>query len=105
MSDDRSVQPSGAIVRVRGFTVIRDVFGADVVTLEVPPPCNIESLLTALLDKYGEPLKEKLWDQEAGALTPFLIRLNDEVISSTLNRDAPVKTGDEIAIIFPIGGG
>jgi molybdopterin converting factor small subunit len=105
VSVNGSENGEAASVKVRGFTVIRDVFGADVVDVEVPAPRTIGALLEALLRQFGEPLKEKLWDPEAGELTPFLIRLNDEIISSTLDRDKPVISGDEIAIIFPIGGG
>jgi sulfur carrier protein ThiS len=38
-------------------------------------------------------------------MAPFLIRLNDTVISSTLDIDKEIKDGDDIAVIFPIGGG
>jgi molybdopterin converting factor small subunit len=46
-----------------------------------------------------------LVDPDTGEMTPFLLVLNGEAISSTLDTDRPVKTGDEMTLIFPIGGG
>ena len=94
-----------ATVRIRGFTVVRDVLGADVVSIDVPEPASVAGTFEALLGKYGTPLKELLIDPDTGKMAPFLMVLNGEIVSSTLNADRPVKTGDEIVIIFPIGGG
>ena len=94
-----------ARVKVKTFSVIREVLGADVVEVEVGLPATVDSVFRALLQNYGEPLKERIWDPEAGEMAPFLMRLNDEIIRSKFDLDRPIKDGDEIAIIFPIGGG
>jgi MoaD family protein len=93
-----------AKVKVRGFTVVRDALGASVVEVDVDHPETVKNTFDSLLKKYG-PLREVLLDPATGEMAPFLLVLNQEVISSTLDMDRPVKTGDEIAIIFPIGGG
>ena len=94
-----------ARVKVRTFSVIRDVLGSDSVEIDVDEPKTVRGLFAALLRKYGQPFKEKLWDPNTGEMAPFLIRLNDTVISSTLDIDREIKDGDDIAVIFPIGGG
>jgi MoaD family protein len=94
-----------ATVRVKGFSVIRDVFGAAEVEIEVDRPETVKATLDALLRTYGEPLTKVLVDPATGEMTPFLLVLNGEAVSSTLDSDRPVKTGDEITLIFPIGGG
>jgi MoaD family protein len=94
-----------AKVSIKGFSVIRDVLGATEIELEVDHPENVKGTLDALLRKYGEPLKKVIVDPATQELTPFLLVLNGEAISSTLDADRPVKTGDELTIIFPIGGG
>ena len=94
-----------ARVKVKTFSVIRDVLGADVVEVEVASPATVGSVFDALLLKYGTALKEKIWDPEAGEMAPFLMRLNDEIIRSKFDMDRSIQDGDQIAIIFPIGGG
>ncbi len=94
-----------ATVRVKGFSVIRDVFGRGVVEMEVGAPETVKGLLDTLLKTYGEPLRKVLVDPATGEMTPLLLVLNGEAVSSTLDMDRPVKTGDEITLIFPIGGG
>jgi molybdopterin converting factor small subunit len=94
-----------ATVRVKGFSVIRDVFGANVVDIEVDHPETVKGVLDGLLRTFGEPLRKVLVDPATGEMTPFLLVLNGEAISSTLDVDRSVKTGDELTLIFPIGGG
>lgn len=94
-----------ATVRVKGFSVVRDVFGANVVEVEVPAPETVGAALEALLATFGQPLRDVLVDPETSEMTPFLLVHNGESISSTLDRQRPVKSGDELVMIFPIGGG
>ena len=93
-----------ATIKVRSFTVVRDVLGSPVIEVEVPHPETVEGTLDSLLRQYNGALRE-LIVEEYGEITPFLIRLKEEIISSTLDKNRTVKTGDEISIIFPIGGG
>ena len=94
-----------ATVKVKGFSVIRDVFGTNVVEVDVRPPETVKGTLSALLEKFGDPLRKVLVEPDTGEITPLLLVLNGEAISSTLDVNKPVKTGDEITLIFPIGGG
>ena len=93
-----------AKVRVRGFTVVRDALGSSAIEVEVNAPETVKGTFDTLLRNYG-PLKQVMVDPSTGEMAPFLIVLNEEVISSTLDMDRPVKNGDELVIIFPIGGG
>jgi molybdopterin converting factor small subunit len=105
-ADNKSMEPGEkSHVRFKAFSVIRDVMGAEMVDVVISRPGTVESVQNALLERFGEDLREKLWDREAGEMTPFLIRLNDEIIRSTSDMDRSVEDGDEIAFIFPIGGG
>lgn len=94
-----------ASVKVKGFSVLRDVFGAGVIDLEVGPPETLAGALDALFARFGQPLRDVLIDPETGAMTPFLVVINGEAVSSTRDRDRAVKSGDQLTIIFPIGGG
>jgi molybdopterin converting factor small subunit len=94
-----------ARVKIKTFTVIRDVLGADTVEMEGDDLTTVGTVFIALLEKFGDPLREIIVDPETGDMAPFLIRLNDDIISSTLDIGKPIKNGDELTLIFPIGGG
>ena len=94
-----------ARVKVKSFSVIRDVLGSEVVEIDVNKPETVGGLFEELIRQYGQPFKNKIWDPNTGQMAPFLIKLNDSIISSTSDIDHKIQSGDEIAIIFPIGGG
>lgn len=94
-----------ARVSVQGFTVIRDIFGESTVSVDVAEPATVSGVLQSLLDRYGQSLNAVLCDPRTGEITAFPMRLGDEIISSSLDGDRAVKDGDELIIIFPVGGG
>ncbi len=94
-----------ATVRVKVFSVLRDALGAGEVEVEVAPPETVQGLFDAMFAKYGDPLSRVLVDPETGEMTPFVLVVNGDAVSSTLDRERRLQTGDEISIIFPIGGG
>jgi MoaD family protein len=94
-----------ARVKVKTFSVIRDVLGAEVVELEVNGSETVGEIFNVLVHRYGEAFQEKIWDKSTGKMEPFLMKLNDEIISSTFDMNRKITEGDEIAIIFPVGGG
>lgn len=92
-------------IAVRGFTVIRDIFGSSTVDVDAAAAGTVSGVLEALLARFGDPLRSILCEPGSGEITPFPIRLNDELISSALDGDRRVEPGDEMTIIFPVGGG
>jgi MoaD family protein len=94
-----------ARVKVKSFSVIRDVLGSEVIEIDINEPETVGGLFEELLRRYGQPFKEKIWDPETGQIAPFLIKLNESIIRSTSDMDYKIHNADEVAIIFPIGGG
>ena len=94
-----------AKVKVRTFSVIRDVLGAEVVEVEVGEPATVEALFSTLVGRYGEKFKDLLWDRNTGKMEPFLLVHNGAMLRSTVDMGSKLNNGDEIAIMFPVGGG
>ena len=94
-----------ARVKVKTFSVIRDVLGSDIVEIEVANPETVNGVFDALVRQYGQSFKDKIWDPNTGEMAPFLMKLNEIIITSTSDMDKEIQDGDEIAVIFPIGGG
>jgi len=94
-----------ARVKVKSFSVIRDVLGSDIIEIDVNKPATVAGLFDELVRQYGQAFKEKIWDPNTGQIAPFLIKVNGSLIRSTSDMDHKIQNGDELAIIFPIGGG
>jgi len=94
-----------ARVKVKTFSVIRDILGSETIEVEVDKPETVDGLFNALVRQYGQPFKDKIWDPNTGEIAPFLIKVNETISRSTSDLDKEIQNGDEIAIIFPIGGG
>ncbi|MFQ5837863.1 MAG: molybdopterin converting factor subunit 1 [Thermoplasmata archaeon] len=78
-------------VKVRLFASLREEVGQEVVELEVPDACSVESLLKAFTSRY--PGSE--------AVGSVLVAVNKEVAGP---EDA-VKEDDEVALLPPVSGG
>ncbi len=98
-----------ATIKVKTFSVVRDVIGSDVVEVEVDSPATVKRLFDRLFEIYGEPLAKKFFlpalNSNRGEMVAFLMRLNDEAITSKFDMDRKLREGDELAVIFPVGGG
>ena len=96
-------------IKLKVFSVIRDVIGSDVVDIEVDSPATVKRLFDILFEKYGEPLRKLFFipgvNGVSGDMVAFPLRLNDEAITSTRDMNRTLKDGDRVAVIFPIGGG
>lgn len=82
-----------ATVRVRLFAVLRERAGRDSLTLELPKDATVADALTALADEPG--LGELLGRMPLGTA------VNSEYVPI----EAPLRAGDELALIPPLSGG
>ena len=76
-----------ARVKVKTFSVIRDILGSETIEVEVDKPETVDGLFNALVRQYGQPFKDKIWDPNTGEIAPFLIKVNETIIRSTSDLD------------------
>jgi molybdopterin synthase catalytic subunit len=79
-------------VTVRLFAVLRERAKTSELALELPEGSNTADLLEQLSAKYP-------------SLTTWLSKCAVAVNRQYVDRDAPVKDGDEVAVIPPVSGG
>lgn len=79
-------------IRIRLFSVVRDIAGVDHQNVVLSPSSNAEAALDKLVENFPglEPWKRSV-----------RIAVNFEYVPSS----HPLKEGDEVAIIPPVSGG
>jgi molybdopterin synthase sulfur carrier subunit len=78
-------------VDILAFGIVKEMFGAGKISMEMPNTQTILELREMLSSKYPELKK----------LKSFMIAVNSDYATD----DVIIKSGDEIAIIPPVSGG
>ena len=89
------------MIKIEFFATIRELTGEKKITIE--KTSAVSDLLRLLLQRYGAPLREKIFDGEELS-DEITILVNGMHIASTGGLGTPLSDGDEVAI-FPIVGG
>jgi molybdopterin synthase catalytic subunit len=79
------------MLKVRLFASLREEVGQEVVELEVPDECTVDSLLKTFASRYPK----------AASMGSVLVAVNKEVARP----EDRVKEGDEVALLPPVSGG
>lgn len=77
--------------RIKAFGISREIVGGKIVELQVPDGQTVAELKTALFKKYPA----------LAALRSVYVAVNNEYA----DENAPLKEGDEVALIPPVSGG
>lgn len=77
--------------RIKAFGISREIVGGRIVELEVPEGQTVTELKNNLFERYPA----------LAALQSVYIAVNNEYA----DENAPLKEGDEIALIPPVSGG
>ena len=89
------------MIQVEFFATIRELTGEKETTIE--KVSSVEDLLIILSERYGTPLREKIFDGD-GLSDGITILVNGMHIASTGGLKTRLSDGDEVAV-FPIVGG
>lgn len=94
------------IIRIRFFTVLREVTGKREETLNLPRDnLSIVQVLETLSEKYGKPFDNYVFEAD-GRVKGFLQFLINGTNASTLQGlETRLKDGDVLAVLPPVGGG
>jgi molybdopterin synthase sulfur carrier subunit len=93
------------IIKIRFFTVLRELAGKREETLNFQEKVNIGQVLDALSKLYGKPFNDCVFEGD-GRVKGFLQFLINGTNTSTLQGfETQLKEGDVLAILPPVGGG
>lgn len=94
-------------VKIRFFTTLRELTNKKEETLILSSPeTAVSTVLKLLSEKYGKTFDDYVFDSKTGQVKGFLQFLINGKSTSTLNGlETPLKDGDVIAILPPVGGG
>lgn len=90
------------MITVKVYTILREKLGTDTITLEAK---NITEVLEQLLKKFGENLKEILYEKSGRIKGYFIFLLNGRVIGANKFTQTKLNPGDVLHIFPPIAGG
>jgi molybdopterin synthase sulfur carrier subunit len=97
MGESRVAGAAGiATVQVLYFARLREAFGCDRESVELPGSVGTVAELTAWLRNRGE-----VWAHELAAGKPVRVAVNQDIADAS----TPVRGGDEIAFFPPVTGG
>jgi len=94
-------------VNIRFFTTLHEITNKREETLILSSSETTVSMVLKLLsEKYGKPFDDYVFDAKTGQVKGFLQFLINGKSTLTLNGlETPLKDGDVLAILPPVGGG
>jgi len=91
-------------IRVRFFTVLRELTGKSEEELEVKEEADVEDILDLLSGKYGERVTDYLFE-EGKVRSQIQILLDGKKIGGLDGLKTKLRDRETLAIIPPVGGG
>ena len=92
------------VVKVKLFANLRDAVGKAEIDVNVREGATLRDLLTVMMKRYGARFENAIKNTKTGELTPFLIRVNNNVYPST-ELDVKLQGSEEVALLIPVSGG
>jgi len=92
------------VVKVKLFANLRDIVGKAEIDIEVREGATLRDLLTLMMKHYGAKFENAIKNTKSGELTPFLIRVNNNVYPST-ELDVKLQGNEKVALLIPVSGG
>lgn len=91
-------------VRTRYFSMLRQFIGVAAEEIEVPENATLNDFIQSVVEKHRE-LRKVLFNKEGKLREGFAVAYNAEMIPRTKLNSRRLRDGDEVVIIWSIGGG
>lgn len=92
-------------VKVRFFTVLRELTGKRESVLDFPKVVTVGELIEHLAEIHGQKFRSYVYDSKGKIKEHLQFLVNGYNIDAMNGLETMLKDGDTVAIIPPIGGG
>lgn len=92
-------------VTVKFFTTLREVTGKKEEQIEFSRSTTLESLLKKLSQKYGKEFNDYVYDELSNVRGHLQFLINGQSAALQRGKRTPLKDGDQVTILPPVGGG
>ena len=92
-------------VEVKYYAMIREATGKRKEIVGLPPKSSIGDLIDMLVNRYGEEFARYIYDGEKRIRDYLSFMINGVNVNSLEGFDTPLKDGDVVALLPPVGGG
>ncbi len=93
-------------VSVRLFTILRELAGKNVETLEFKQEAvTVKDVLEELEKQYGKAFADYLFHEGGTIREHWQLLVNGKSVELLEELDTRLKEGDQVAIVPPVGGG
>ncbi|MGB9134932.1 MAG: ubiquitin-like small modifier protein 1 [Candidatus Bathyarchaeia archaeon] len=93
-------------VSVRLFTTLRELAGRGEETLEFNlRSVTVQEVLETLVKRHGRAFKEYLYDDKNRVREHLQLLVNGRSVNLIGDLETPLKEGDVVAVVPPVGGG
>jgi len=92
-------------VTVKFFTTLREIVGKKEEQIEFSSPVTVEALLKQLSKIYGKEFVDYVFDELGNVRGHLQILVNGKSITTMQGSKTKMNSGDQIAILPPVGGG
>lgn len=92
-------------IQIKFFAALREIVGKKAEFVELDGGVRVQDVIRHLIETYGTPLEQHLFDKRGKLTTSYQLLINGINISTLEGLETPLKEGDTLAILPPVGGG
>jgi molybdopterin synthase sulfur carrier subunit len=92
-------------IQTKYFAALREIVGKKIETMQLDEGARVQEVIKLLIAAYGKPLEAQLFDERGRLSASYQILINGINIGTLEGLATPLKEGDTIAILPPVGGG
>lgn len=92
-------------VKVKFLAILYDLMGVMSDIVEAPEGATVRDLIALIDGKYGGRLSKEILYADGGLRDEYNILVNGRAIDYLQGLRTPLKDGDEVVFMPPVGGG